>query len=574
MQWNLGLGLSAIILLMVAASAEAIPGSSEQIGFPLSVTQIISPEQIYISGSNVNPQTASVELILSNPPRRLDSLDVILILDTSQLALLLEVQALGEEIVSNLSSLDRVGVVTTSGSQPDAISLTSDFNRVREFITDLLPSSGNHLATSIQLAAEEFRFHGRPDATRIIILTGSGIDVSTGTNALIAQAEQARQAGIRIFPVATASIVDAKTLSKIAFIARGQFYTRFGPNTVASLFRQLRRDIRPPRDIVITEVLPPYIEYLGATQNPPWVDRTGPGGPTVLKWTIPSLPAGSTWQTTFTISSTKAGRVTVFSQDWRSRIVLVSEDGPFGPVRREWILPMLRLNVGAAPVADFSFAPSHPLTGDDVHFTDLSTPVDGRVVAWAWDFGDGETSTERNPTHRYLAPGTYVVKLLVTNEDGATAQDFKEITVAFREVTVPSAPPPPLTGNRCADEVIRQIFEILGVQEVSETIDEAKKLYPPLNNALNEIAKFAEQVSGRRWDRDTAIQFAQKIADLLATLAKAAVLNLLFTEASKAGKFVSIISRLTSLFRTVEFVYKLFTRIDLDRLKTYCGLTG
>jgi PKD repeat protein len=46
-----------------------------------------------------------------------------------------------------------------------------------------------------------------------------------------------------------------------------------------------------------------------------------------------------------------------------------------------------------------------------VAFTDASTDPSG----WAWDFGDGNTSTEQNPTNTYTAAGTYTVCLVVTN---------------------------------------------------------------------------------------------------------------------------------------------------------------
>jgi len=42
-------------------------------------------------------------------------------------------------------------------------------------------------------------------------------------------------------------------------------------------------------------------------------------------------------------------------------------------------------------------------------------------VSWAWDFGDGATSTEANPTHTYKRVGPYTAKLTVTYADGETA---------------------------------------------------------------------------------------------------------------------------------------------------------
>lgn len=50
-----------------------------------------------------------------------------------------------------------------------------------------------------------------------------------------------------------------------------------------------------------------------------------------------------------------------------------------------------------------------------VAFTDASTDTD----SWIWDFGDGNTSTQQNPTHTYAADGTYTVCLIAANNCGA-----------------------------------------------------------------------------------------------------------------------------------------------------------
>jgi 3-phytase len=71
--------------------------------------------------------------------------------------------------------------------------------------------------------------------------------------------------------------------------------------------------------------------------------------------------------------------------------------------------------VSAVPVAAFVGAPvsgNAPLT---VNFTDQST---GNPTSWSWSFGDGKASTLQNPSHQYTTPGTYKVKLSVTNACG------------------------------------------------------------------------------------------------------------------------------------------------------------
>jgi PKD repeat protein len=73
----------------------------------------------------------------------------------------------------------------------------------------------------------------------------------------------------------------------------------------------------------------------------------------------------------------------------------------------------------SAPVAEFFGGPltgTAPLT---VQFTDQSS---GSPNAWSWDFGDGELSSQRNPSHTYDAPGTYTVRLTALNAGGQTTR--------------------------------------------------------------------------------------------------------------------------------------------------------
>ena len=58
-------------------------------------------------------------------------------------------------------------------------------------------------------------------------------------------------------------------------------------------------------------------------------------------------------------------------------------------------------------------------------FTDCSIDA----VSWAWNFGDGAISSERNPNHTYAAGNTYEVCLTITNDCGATDRACSNIVI-------------------------------------------------------------------------------------------------------------------------------------------------
>jgi PKD repeat protein len=70
-----------------------------------------------------------------------------------------------------------------------------------------------------------------------------------------------------------------------------------------------------------------------------------------------------------------------------------------------------------------------PATGTlfvPINFTDMST---GSPTTWFWDFGDGLTSTQQNPTHTYLALGTFTASLIVTNPNGCRDTTEQQISI-------------------------------------------------------------------------------------------------------------------------------------------------
>ncbi|SDC29866.1 PKD domain-containing protein [Pedobacter soli] len=87
--------------------------------------------------------------------------------------------------------------------------------------------------------------------------------------------------------------------------------------------------------------------------------------------------------------------------------------------------------VDKEPTADFEVEKIN-CANAPIPFKDKSTSnSDTRTInTWLWDFGDGNTSTEQNPVHKYVRPGIYKVILTATTDSKcAKVSEFQEITI-------------------------------------------------------------------------------------------------------------------------------------------------
>ena len=86
------------------------------------------------------------------------------------------------------------------------------------------------------------------------------------------------------------------------------------------------------------------------------------------------------------------------------------------------------INIGyPAPIASFTTNATTGTAPLNIQFTDTST---GNINTYNWDFGDGTTSTEQNPTHTYNTPGTYTITETVTGLGGTNSQTQTNLITA------------------------------------------------------------------------------------------------------------------------------------------------
>lgn len=92
------------------------------------------------------------------------------------------------------------------------------------------------------------------------------------------------------------------------------------------------------------------------------------------------------------------------------------------------------INIVDDVVVDFTASDTAVCLGESVTFTDISSP---QPIFWQWQFGDGQTSGDQNPTHNYVNPGTYSVTLTAFYEGTCNDQVVYTDLITVSEIPVP-----------------------------------------------------------------------------------------------------------------------------------------
>lgn len=183
-----------------------------------------------------------------------------------------------------------------------------------------------------------------------------------------------------------------------------------------------------------------------------------------IKWDPATVPAPGIW----------------LSAQMDANVFVVG--GPLGGERQgggfKVFLPGTKA-VDRPPEASFTV---EAVAGDPAsyRFLDTSIDPDGGWLTANWDFGDGTTGTGPFPTHTYGLPGTYLVRLTVTNPNGLSDEATQEVVVRAPELGVSLRRVDGLTGPVGLDEEFEVDLVVTASDDGVGKLDDIRFVDSPL----------------------------------------------------------------------------------------------
>lgn len=152
------------------------------------------------------------------------------------------------------------------------------------------------------------------------------------------------------------------------------------------------------------------------------------------------------WELGDGTTSTERNPIHAYNQAGTYTVKLTAYDTVRGLSDAETKTNYITVSNPNAVTANFTPSATAGVVPLEVEFTDTSSETGAAAIdVWLWDFGDGNTSAEQNPSHVFAAPGLFTVRLTVTD----TALGLSDSHTATVQVTQT----PPDGGG---DVVIRQ----------------------------------------------------------------------------------------------------------------------
>ncbi len=213
------------------------------------------------------------------------------------------------------NNTDKVGVVNWANIINQQQGLTSNFPQAINVVNQNTPGGTTNGALAMQTSINILSLSSLPANQRNIILLTDG-DFNAGGNATstpnqraIFFATQAKNLGYNVYTIGLGPDVNTAVLTQMASVINGvpQYYFANNASVIDSIYNQIFQSITTQaKNITITDVVPNYMTYVGATIAPT-TNVLNPDGTRTLTWFIPSLGQGQSWNVSYNLMSIKNG---------------------------------------------------------------------------------------------------------------------------------------------------------------------------------------------------------------------------------------------------------------------------
>ncbi|MCC7550573.1 MAG: DUF11 domain-containing protein [Methanobacterium sp.] len=213
------------------------------------------------------------------------------------------------------NTTDQVGVVNWANIIKQQQGLTSNFNQAINVVNQNTPGGTTNGALAMETSINILSSSSLPANQRNIILLTDGI-FNAGGNATdnpdqraIYFATLAKSLGYNVYTIGLGPDVDPVVLTQMASVINGvpQYYFANNASVIDSIYNQIFQSITTKaKNITVTDVVPDYMTYIGATIAPT-TNVLNPDGTRTLTWYIPTLGQGQSWNVSYNLMSLKNG---------------------------------------------------------------------------------------------------------------------------------------------------------------------------------------------------------------------------------------------------------------------------
>ena len=203
---------------------------------------------------------------------------------------------------------DQAGAVdwddTVEGTQP----LTNNFAQVKTFIGNIDASGGTDLDGGLNAAINVMNSGAKPSSSHVIIFLTDGGGSYTPSGQPGSPADNAASLGYVIYSVGLGQGVYAPPLQDMATATGGQYYFAADASALDPIFNAIFQQINTAAtNVVVTDVLPSYMQLVGDPSILPDSKVTNTDGTTTLVWNVGTLNVGQIWSVKYNLRSTRYG---------------------------------------------------------------------------------------------------------------------------------------------------------------------------------------------------------------------------------------------------------------------------